>query len=610
MLRHLGCDLPIQLWYQGLNELDDTMKSLVRKLDVQCIDAEECRQTSPCNRLTGWVLKPYAIINCPFKEVLLLDADNVPISNPIALFEDTHFKDLGAIFWPDYGRFAPSRAVWEIFGVPFHNEQEFETGQIVVDKQKCWNALLLTMWYNANSHFYYSYVYGDKDTFHLAFRKLGQPYAMVRHRIRSLSGTMCQHDFDGKRIFQHRNRAKWTLNEENRRIPGFLKENECLHFLDVLRKEWSGTISEKRSCHPDDPVAAVLTSNVYILKANGRKDHELTFNENGKIDRDATGNERRWDLRKQLGGTVCLQLYSETGLVGELALHPDGVWRSQWMQFGQPPIELKMTCVPKLRIGTTDEMTWKAVYEQNIYGLPERLCPNDVVLDVGAHIGAFSCACIARGARYVYAYEPDGGNFEQATNNVQKWFFAHNPQERHSPICLDNIAIFPSDFPGRMCIGSYLRSHGQNSLLQTGDCATLFCDEYDTPARQVDLDLILNELPQVTLLKLHCEGAEWSILFNSNQLDRVERIIVQVHSMAEKHKAANQKLPLEFKDRLEKYNVQSLVDHLAQRGFVPVNALSRELLSSGSLSSSDLVDGELGLLRFKKPRPVSEYWDW
>ena len=87
------------------------------------------------------------------------------------------------------------------------------------------------MWYNENSDFFYQHVYGDKETFHLAFRKLNQPYAMPPKPIHRLPGVMCQYDFQGRRIFQHRNQDKWNLFLTNRRIKGFRREAECRSFL-------------------------------------------------------------------------------------------------------------------------------------------------------------------------------------------------------------------------------------------------------------------------------------------------------------------------------------------------------------------------------------------
>jgi len=113
---------------------------------------------------------------------------------------------------------------------------------MLINKKTCWKPLALTFWFNEHSDFFYYHIHGDKDTFHLAWRKLKQPYTMVTTPIESLEGVMCQHDLRGQRIFQHRNSHKWQLFSENRHIRGFLHEKVCLSFLEDLREKWDGRI--------------------------------------------------------------------------------------------------------------------------------------------------------------------------------------------------------------------------------------------------------------------------------------------------------------------------------------------------------------------------------
>jgi hypothetical protein len=242
MVRRLGCTLPIQLWHLGNREMDERMKALVAPLGVACIDAYQVRERHPARRLEGWELKPYAIIHSEFKEVLLLDADNVPVADPTYLFDTPQFKETGAIFWPDFNQLDRSRLIWRICGVPYRPEPEFESGQLVVDKRRCWKALLLCMWYNEHSDFYFHYVHGDKETFHMAWRKVNKSYSMPPTPVRALDGVMCQHDFSGDRVFQHRNRCKWRLAGSNKHVEGFLFEQVCLAFLRKLRGRWDGEI--------------------------------------------------------------------------------------------------------------------------------------------------------------------------------------------------------------------------------------------------------------------------------------------------------------------------------------------------------------------------------
>jgi ADP-heptose:LPS heptosyltransferase len=241
-LRDLGCQLPIQLWQLSSQEKDARMEALLAPLGVQCVNAEETRKHFPVRKLCGWALKPYAILRSPFHEVLLLDADNVPVRDPSFLFETTEYRRTGALFWPDYKNPDGRKAVpvWRSCGLRRPSEPEFESGQILVDKRRAWRALHLALWFNEHSDFYYRYVHGDKETFHLAFRKLGVPYTLIKTPIKQLPGIMCQHDLEGHRLFQHRNGDKWDLFLYNRRVADFWHEARCRHLVRRLRSQWDG----------------------------------------------------------------------------------------------------------------------------------------------------------------------------------------------------------------------------------------------------------------------------------------------------------------------------------------------------------------------------------
>jgi hypothetical protein len=51
------------------------------------------------------------------------------------------------------------------------------------------------------------------------------------------------------------------------------------------------------------------------------------------------------------------------------------------------------------------------------------------------------------------------------------------------------------------------------------------------PATCVSLDAILERFGRVKLLKLDCEGSEFPILLTSQRLDRVERVVGEIHEL-------------------------------------------------------------------------------
>jgi hypothetical protein len=52
--------------------------------------------------LRGWPLKIRALMHCKFAEVIMLDADNVPLADPTFLFSSSAYKATGALFWHDF----------------------------------------------------------------------------------------------------------------------------------------------------------------------------------------------------------------------------------------------------------------------------------------------------------------------------------------------------------------------------------------------------------------------------------------------------------------------------------------------------------------------------
>lgn len=63
------------------------------------------------------------------------------------------------------------------------------------------------------------------------------------------------------------------------------------------------------------------------------------------------------------------------------------------------------------RHGTSDANIWQNVVDNNEYRLVDQFDPNSLILDIGGNTGAFTYACIQRGAAKVIAFEPDPDNF-------------------------------------------------------------------------------------------------------------------------------------------------------------------------------------------------------
>ncbi len=314
MLRRSGCELPIQMWYLGPDEINKSIREAVKQIpNVELVDAYAEKVKHPVRKLGGWESKPFSIINCPFEEVLFLDGDNVPVKNPEFLFEHPKYKKYHSIFWPDYERLGNDRSIWQICKIAPRSEPEFETGQILINKKECWKALLLTMHMNEWSEFYYNHIWGDKETFHLAWHVANKSYYMIPHPIERIPKTMCQHAPEGERLFQHRNLAKFQIFG-NEHIPGFMFEDECLNLIAELSPLGFGegfpvtfnaigksAIPEtaKRnifSASMSKAYKMLLKDRYYKYKREGSSNKILEFKEDGTFGKGSSPEEYRWYL--------------------------------------------------------------------------------------------------------------------------------------------------------------------------------------------------------------------------------------------------------------------------------------------------------------------------
>lgn len=118
------------------------------------------------SRTKNYQIKSDAIVASRFAEVLYLDSDNMPcgyLGEADGRVNTTHmpdesyllwnapaYKRLGAMFWPDYWKTSPVNPIWAIIGTQCRDEWEQEAGQILIDKRRHMDALLLTNWFLDN----------------------------------------------------------------------------------------------------------------------------------------------------------------------------------------------------------------------------------------------------------------------------------------------------------------------------------------------------------------------------------------------------------------------------------------------------------------------------
>jgi hypothetical protein len=348
--RVLNCRLPVQVWYLGAGEMSASMIRILEELDVECVDALEVQRTYPTSAMGGWELKPYVMLHSRFEELIYIDADVVPLADPSYLFQSSEYRESGAIFRPGMDTLPAEHPIWEICRVAYREEPDFESGQLVLDKERCWRALHLALHLNEESDFYYRYVNGDKETFHLAWRMLDQPYGMPSKRPAWVTGlinpddtnfadVLIQHDFAGTPIFQHRTGAKWNAWGKPFHVPGFPYEDACFEALRELRARWDGRIEISAAPSYVESEARIVRARYFLYRVVGASERVLTLQPGGRIDDGKALWERRWRLEDGPDGPGLL-LEGKAGTTCRLREEAGGVWRGRCLHHERAPVEL------------------------------------------------------------------------------------------------------------------------------------------------------------------------------------------------------------------------------------------------------------------------------
>ena len=209
-LRELDCTLPIELWLLARDPESARLREYSQALGVRVIDAKKQARDLALRRLDGWTLQSFALTRSAFRQSLLLDADNYPLADPTPLFSAPEFAETGALFWPDSSTITISEPALRPLGVELRDEPRFETGQILVDRERHWTALHLAHWIAENDDFFHDHLGGD-HAFQVAFWKAGKAYSVGTRTPKEPEVGLVHFAPDGGPLFEHRRNCKWTV---------------------------------------------------------------------------------------------------------------------------------------------------------------------------------------------------------------------------------------------------------------------------------------------------------------------------------------------------------------------------------------------------------------
>jgi FkbM family methyltransferase len=223
-------------------------------------------------------------------------------------------------------------------------------------------------------------------------------------------------------------------------------------------------------------------------------------------------------------------------------------------------LQRESPAAPVFRPGTSDAGVWKCVVGRNEYMICDRFEPDDVIVDVGVHIGSFSFLALQRGAGVVWGFEADEENFRQASQNLGSL---------SKRIRLINAAVCRSDNPPEvMYFGGYPPPHpSAPEMINTGGGSVLRSNGGKAvPAKAFDSiieEITAKEGCRVRLLKLDCEGSEFPILMTSQMLYLVDEIVGEFHAFGGEDIPATTRIA-----GYSSLNGDDLAEFLRHQGFV------------------------------------------
>jgi FkbM family methyltransferase len=188
----------------------------------------------------------------------------------------------------------------------------------------------------------------------------------------------------------------------------------------------------------------------------------------------------------------------------------------------------------------------------------------DVIIDIGAHLGSFSAICHHRGSRRIHAFEASQKNFARLKRNM-----------RTKPgVSVYHQAVFRSDLdtlPALNHSGFVGANSGSGNVMMDGAAINInlqevWPSELGESVTAISLDDILARFETVRLLKLDCEGSEYPILLTSKRLDQVQELVVEFHDLSDE--IAGQLSQAALLPGFSHYEVSMLIGKLEGQDFV------------------------------------------
>ena len=279
---HLGTTLPITIAYWGTLQREaidpETVKFFQSHLsDINFLDLSRVEYPGhqrwlfppiPDTSYVGFKVKVFALYAAPYKEVLVIDSDSMPLIDPTTLFDTPEYKKYGNLFWPD--RWCTAVKLFGRLGMDDGggHRLQADSGQFLFDRNRHWQVMEWLLFLNTHNEFTYRYAHGDKDTYRVAFELAGrggdylqvpQPLSVAlqpNRLIGALARGFVQHHPNGSVGFVHRtSEAKYKAHStKGRAFSRLLLQPSCQwnqrywHFFSPAWRATRSKVWRQKKC--------------------------------------------------------------------------------------------------------------------------------------------------------------------------------------------------------------------------------------------------------------------------------------------------------------------------------------------------------------------------
>lgn len=270
MLRRTGCALPVEIYLGKASDYDFRLcDEILPNLNARCFVVEDVLlQAETGVLLDHFQYKMMAILFSSFEEVLLLDSDNFPISDPSHVFDELPFNATGMILFPDFWYASESPYYFDIASLgtppPLNAKPCIEAGQIFLSKPKHSLSLALAIYYNYYGPNIYYPLHsqgapgqGDKETWGWAATVMHEEFYTVHESVYALGHTDSNGRYFGSAMAQH------NPSRDYARVHGALLGSDTAYGAPVQRPQNAEASEATRHVN-----ASALSSKPLFIHAN------------------------------------------------------------------------------------------------------------------------------------------------------------------------------------------------------------------------------------------------------------------------------------------------------------------------------------------------------